>query len=108
MSERDKPFDPNDPFDASTEDLRLALVTVVIDHMNNHPAFTSLSSEKQFESLFTSICVTVAGVLGSQTADHLGLQRMIAIYLPQAFEIAREISEDGDAQVPTTHAGRRH
>ncbi|MBB2698907.1 UNVERIFIED_ORG: hypothetical protein GGI66_003584 [Rhizobium esperanzae] len=108
MSEQEKPFDPSDPFDASTEDLRVALVTVVIDHMNNHPAFASLSSERRFESLFTSICVTVAGVLGSQTSDHLGLQRMIAVYLPQAFDIARDIAEDGADQMPAKHGGRRH
>ncbi|MBY2911403.1 hypothetical protein [Rhizobium leguminosarum] len=107
-SREEKPFDPNDPFDASTEDLRVALLTIVVDHMSNHPAFTALPRDKQFESLFVSLCVTTAGVLGSQTSDHADLQRAIAVYLPQAFEIAEEISEDGDVQIYLADGGKRH
>ena len=101
MSDAQKAFDPTDPFDVATEDLRKAIALAVAFHMDNHPLYQKLEPQKRVESVLIATLITTVGCTSAflKPGSDAMLTDAIHKYLPTAFEYAHEITANGEAKL---------
>ena len=89
-----RPFDPTDPFDRSSEELRAALARTFIEYVSNNDAYASLTDYEQIHASIIGFTVALAGCLAACVADDTrpALQTSIVDFLPKAFAFADELA----------------
>lgn len=106
MSDTREAFNPEDPFDASTDDLRRATVMAAVFHAENHPAYKLLPPEKKYETMLIGMLVGTVGCALThlkEGSDEV-LMETITSYLPTALEFAHTIQANGEAQIAAQEA----
>ncbi|OHV85916.1 hypothetical protein [Ensifer sp. LCM 4579] len=97
------PFDPNDPFDATIEAMRVQILTVVEQSMHSD-SYKQLSELDQLRAAMVAMTVALACMMRAFTArtnSRKLLIRTVRAFLPEAFRIADEIKANGDAMAAT-------
>ena len=99
-----EPFNPLDPFDAATDNLRREIATAVSNHWTETPAAQLLNDEGKFQSICVALTVCLAASMKAMT--NLSDKEAITIIkksLPNAFKTAAGIMESVESDGETKH-----
>jgi hypothetical protein len=101
MADQPEPFNPADPFDAATEDLRERICHVIIHFIENDEAFAKLDDHQRIQSLIsaigTSLCCASLCEMQDTPMNEQIVQLVVADAFPFWMQQARGIAANGEA-----------
>lgn len=101
MADQPEPFNPADPFDAATEDLRERICHVIIHFIENDEAFAKLDDHQRIQSLISAIGTSLCCASLCEMQDTPMNEQIVRLVVADAFPLwmqqARGIAANGEA-----------